>query len=207
MRKYLFFICMLACSGSLYSQIDLRGSMGLSMDNMPSLRDYLNINYMGANQLNSFQSAVEFGIEAGYRIMPAQYGIEVAYEINSFSGSSNYQLSYSVLKPSFMYYRVFEGQGYQFKIGGGAGPRFIHATERINYETNYNSTGWGIVGRVDASTQISSIAYAYIGGELRYDYLPVPSNSIGDIGQSSAYGSPKFSAFSAGIKLGVLFIL
>jgi hypothetical protein len=179
--------------------------MGLSMVNMPSLRDYVNM--VGSNQLNSFQSAVEFGIEAGYRIMPAQYSVEAAYEINSFSGAGNYQLSYSVLKPSIMYYRVYEGQGYQFKVGGGAGPRFLNATERINYETNYNSTGWGIVGRVDASTQISSIAYAYIGGELRYDYLPAPSSANGGLGQSSAFGSPKFSAFSAGIKLGVLFIL
>jgi hypothetical protein len=205
MRKIVFVLFVLLCSSSLFSQIELRGSLGLSMDNMPSLRDYLNINW--GNQLNTFQSAVEFGLEAGYRVMPAQYGIEAAYEINSFNGYNNYQLSYSVLKPSLMYYRVFEGQGYQFKIGGGIGPRFVFATERINYETDYTSTGWGVVGRADASTQVSSIAYAYIGGELRYDYLPVPSNSGSDIGQSSAYGSPKFSAFSAGIKLGVLFIL
>jgi len=171
------------------------------------LRDYLNINYMGTAQLNSFQSSVEFGFEAGYRVMPTQYGIEAAIELNSFSGIGGYDLSYTIYKPSLMYYRVYEGEGYQFKIGGGAGPRFLSATERISYETIYRSTGWGVVGRADASTKLSDISFAYVGVELRYENLPVPSNASGNIGQSSAYGSPKFSAFSAGIKLGVLFII
>jgi hypothetical protein len=211
MRKYLFVLFVLLCSGAAYSQIELRGSLGLSMVNMPSLRDYLNINYMGANQLSSFQSAVEFGFEAGYRVLPAQYGIEAALELNSFNGSGGYEMSYTVFKPSFMYYRVSVNEGYQLKIGAGIGPRFLSVSEK-NYtinETKYSSTGWGIVGRADASTQLSSIAYAYIGGELRYDYLPAPKTSGGDylLAGASQSGNVKFSAFSAGIKIGVLFIL
>ncbi len=211
MKRYLFVVLILLYSGIAHSQIELRSSMGLSMVNMPSLRDYLNINYMGANQLSSFQSAVEFGVEVGYRILPAQYGLEAALELNTFNGDGGYEMSYQVFKPSFMYYRVSSNEGYQLKIGAGIGPRFLSVSEK-NYtinETKYSSTGWGIVGRADASTQLSSISYAYIGGELRYDYIPAPKTSAGNylIAGASQPGNVKFSAFSAGIKLGVLFIL
>ena len=158
-------------------------------------------------------SAVEFGGEVDYRMMPAEIGLETAFELNSYSYDilgGRYQFSYTDFMPSVMYYRVIEGKGYQFKFGGGIGPRFLSVGEikpPLSSEVSYTATGWGLVIRVDAATQVAAQAYAYIGGDIRYNSIPDPENNGKPLQAITNPNGIKFSSLGVGVKLGILFIL
>ena len=46
--------------------------------------------------------------------------------------AGRYELSYSVLMPTIINYYVIDGQGYNFKFGGGLGLRFASINEFSN---------------------------------------------------------------------------
>lgn len=210
MKKQLILLLLLTVP--VFAQWELRGSMGLNMVNMPDLRDYLNGNFSAGGSLqNDFNSKIEFGIEAGNMVSATyQTGAEATVQISSYTsslGGSQYEFNYQSYSLSSMHYYVIQGKGYRFKFGGGAGPRFFTSSEKIytNQPVNRTSFGAGVVAKLDASTAISNDVYAYIAFDLRYDYNGEPE---GDGKKIMYSGSPvTVNALSAGIKLGVSFLL
>jgi hypothetical protein len=161
--KHVLTVLFLLLAANLYSQVTLRGSMGINFISNPSLKDYLNQNY-AFGQVNSFTSAVNFSVEGDYRTAQSfDLGVEAAYQISSFTYSltaGNYNLSINYFMPSLMAYYVIDGKGYNFKFGGGAGPRFISLDETptgIRISTTYNSTGFGLLLRFDGNTSLVQI--------------------------------------------------
>ncbi|MFA6597541.1 MAG: hypothetical protein WCS69_07450 [Ignavibacteriaceae bacterium] len=195
---------------SLQAQWEVRGSMGLNIVSMPDLKDYLNTNYfIGNDRLGAFTPAVETGIEVGYQVEEHfQVACELSYEYNSFSYPViNSSFAYNLLQPSLLGYYTINGTGYQFKFGGGIGPRFVIASEPSIYTTallKYTSTGYGLVGKIDGITSLGGNYFAYIGVDLRY-------NNNGNL--SDASGKEKINnvtnaalslnSFSAGLKVGI----
>lgn len=212
MNKIYTLLLFLFFSSSLIAQYEFRVSMGLNFTAMPSVRDYINENFAGADQLRSFNSSVEFAFEAGYEIKEKyQAGLELAYETSSFTFTyfpSNYVFDYNILSPSLLGYYIIKGDGYKFKLGGGVGPRFLSVkeTKYTNQPIKYNSTGVGFVLKADGNTRLSDIFYAFIGVDLRYNLCGEPegdnSNNIIHNGKSL-----NIKSISTGIKLGVSIIL
>ncbi len=209
----IFFI-VLFFSNSLFAQWDLRASMGLNFTNMPGLRDYLNQNYANSNeQLSAFSSAVEFGVEAGYLINANfQLGLELAYELNSytFTGfASNFNFDYNLYMPSLSGYYVVPGEGYKLKFGAGVGPRFLMVTQNsgfTNVKQNYSSAGLGFLLKADGCTALSKNLYAYIAGDLRYNFNGKPKDGIGKTITVNAYGDELImNSLSVGLKLGIAY--
>lgn len=195
-----------------YGQYDFRASMGLNMTSAPDLRDYINDNYSAGERIADFQAMVEFAGEAVYRLFPrAQAGVEITYSLNSYTSvllGGKYELSYSVISPTPVYYWYHEGAGYKFRLGGGLGPRFLSMKETkplINQGKSYNSTGAGLLLKGDAATALSRDIYAYISGDFRYDSGGIPASD----GETIKYKNDdlSYSAFSFGIKLGILYSL
>jgi hypothetical protein len=182
--------------------------MGLNFTAIPSVRDYINQNFAGADQLRSFNSSAEFAFEAGYEFnRDYQVGLEVAYETNSFTFTyfpSNYVFDYNILSPSLLGYYIIKGDGYKFKLGGGAGPRLItvEETKYTNQPIKYNSTGFGFVLKADGNTRLSKIVYAFIGVDLRYNLCGEPK---GDNSSNIIHNGNNLNikSISTGIKLGV----
>ena len=192
-------------------KFDLRGGMGISFISIPSLTDYLNLNFAAPNQqIATFGSAVTFSGEAGYFVNDHyEIGIEVGYMINSYNYSyslGEYRLNYGILMPSILNYYVIKGEGFYFKFGGGVGPRFVSADQQMPGTPSaqtYSSTGFGLILKADGNTLLSGKLYANIGVDLKYDINGEPKSGNQYLVNNFYKKNVNFNALSAGLRLGV----
>lgn len=161
-------------AGTAFSQLDLRASMGINFISTPSLRDYLNQNYRSNAEYGTFNSAIGFSGEADYYFSGSfAAGFEFAYIYNSFTSVSllgKRELTYDFFMPSLTAYYLISGTGYNFKFGGGAGPRFCSVNQStLNLIESNKTSGMGFLLKADGNTLLSGGLYANIGVDLRYD--------------------------------------
>ncbi len=196
------------------ARFDFRGGMGISFIAIPSLTDYLNLNFTAPGQrLATFGSAVNFSGEAGYLLNEHyEIGIEVAYLINSYNYSyslGEYRLNYGIIMPSIVNYYVIRGEGFDFKFGGGIGPRFVSAVQQLPgtpTAQTYTSTGFGLILKADGNTLLSGNLYANIGLDLKYNFNGEPKSGNQYLVNNAYNQNVNFNALSAGLRLGVSYI-
>lgn len=213
MKKLILAAFILFTISFAYAQTELKATMGINFISIPSVQDYIN-SYKPSVVEGTFSSAVIFSFEAG-QFLSSNFvlGLEIPYQMYSYNsnfGLGQYDLTYNSILPSVMAYYVLVGSGYNFKIGGGAGPRFVsvkESPEGLTSEVDYSSTGFGFVVRVEGNTILGGNVYANIGVDVRYDVNGEPTNSNGD---KIIYGYPEenvnFNSFSAGVKLGISYL-
>lgn len=215
MKKYLIVLFIVFLNNFLFSQIELKGTMGINFLSTPSMQDYINQIYAPpSEQLGSFSSAVIFTGEAGkFLSKEIEISIEVPYQIFSYTGNTlngQYDLSYNLLLPSAIAYYVISGDGYNFKFGLGAGPRFLSVTESLKWqpsERNLSSTGFGGLMRAEGNTLLSKNLYANIGLDIRYDVNGKPEDNNGDKLMNTVMDeNVNFNTFSLGVKLGISYL-
>lgn len=217
MKKFLVVISIMLFSEIAFAQTELKATMGINLISVPSLNDYLNQIYApDDDQIASFNTAAIFAFEAGYFFDKSfEAGIEIPYQIYSYttnlSGSGQYNLYYDELLPSLMAYYVLAGAGYNFKFGGGLGPRFIFVTEEKKWQgtsDEYDSIGFGGLLRIEGNTSLATNLYANIGVDMRYDFNGEPENSYGKALYNIVEDeNVNFNTFSVGIKLGVSYMI
>jgi hypothetical protein len=206
MKKILIPFFMIAISIFSYAQKlnEVRASMGIDFVSTPKLKNYLEANY--TDKLGDFSSAVNFS--GSYSRMIGenkQLEFELGYLLNSYNASSDlgsYDVTYSLIMPTIIYNFLITGKGYNFKFGGGAGLRFLSATEKLPSDPNdynYSSLGYGLVLRAAGNTAISQDVYAYIGADVRYDIISEPNKSA----EGNSLGDVNFSSLSFGVRLGI----
>lgn len=212
--KYLFsLIIVLLISVSTYAQFDVRAGMGIQLVNNPSLTDYINQNYADpSNRLSSFNTAIIFSAEVDYHLNEKyQMGLETAYLINSFNYNvtgGNYDLSYGIVMPTLTAYYVLSGKGYNFKFGGGVGPRFTivdQTSPQLSVSQTYTSTGFGFLLRADGNTLLSDNLYANIGADLRYDFNGEPKKDGNYIVNPVYNENVNLNTISIGLRLGITY--
>ena len=186
------------------NQNEVRASMGIDFVSVPSLKDYLELNY--TDRLSDFSSAVNFSGAYGRMLSESsQLEFELGYFLNSYNAAlidGNYDVTYSILMPSLLYNYVLIGNGYNFKFGGGAGLRILSVNEKLPADPNeyiYSSVGYGFILRGVGNTAIAQDVFAYISADIRYDFIgetepSTDGNKIGDI---------NFNSLSFGIHLGI----
>jgi hypothetical protein len=211
MKYFIVAIFFLSFSLSAFSQTEIRGSMGIDFVSSPSLTNYLNQTY-AAGQLGTFNSAVIFTLEADRFLKESyQVGFEISYLINSFNFNQDFQtynLKYNIIMPAVLNYYVIQGNGYEFKFGGGIGIPFVSADEKtlgIDYSTNYKSTGLGIILRIDGNTILSENIYVNVGADLKYELTGKPKNGSKHLINNVTGEEINFNSFSAGIHLGITY--
>src|ERR1017187_10556381 len=186
MKKFIALLIFISINQMVFPQISLRGGMGINFISTPTLRDYLNDGHFAPinNQVATFNTAINFSGEMDFRAAKNyELGVEVAYLYNSFTFSPNggrYELSYGVVMPTIVNYYVIDGQGYNFKFGGGLGIRFASINELLPFNSNsnsYSSTGFGILLRALGNTSLGGNVYANITGDIRYDINGTPKNN------------------------------
>jgi len=217
MKKTFWIFTLMILTKLSFAQVELKATMGIEFITIPSAQDYLNQNYAPLDdQLGTFNTAVIFTGEVGYFFQENfEMSIEVPYQIYSYNtnipGAGQYDLSYNSLLPSVMAYYVFAGSGYNFKFGGGIGPRFVFVTEEKKWQgtsQEYTSTGFGGLLRAEGNTSLSEKFYANIGFDIRYDFNGEPENSGGTSLQNNVENeSVNFNSFAVGIKLGISYII
>jgi len=213
MKKIVVVFILLAVSQS-YSQIEISTGMGIDITATPSLKNYLNSNFnFGNSQLKTFSTQVEFYGEGVYSVTDKiQVGIDYGVSLFTYNNIAafNYELSYTIHKPSIVTYYVVSGKGYKFKFGGGGGIRFVNLDERILSKINYSGTGFGFLARAEGHTIIGSGFYAMIAADLRYDFINGVESNDNFLNRDKAIilGSDSNSkvnlnSFTVGVKLGI----
>jgi hypothetical protein len=215
MKRFIALLVFISINQMVFAQISLRGGMGINFVSTPSLRDYLNVinSAQVNNQVATFNTAINFSGEVDFRAAKNyEVGVELAYLYNSFNFSPNggrYELSYSVLMPTIVNYYVIDGQGYNFKFGGGLGLRLANINELQEFTqnaNNYSSVGFGILLRALGNTALGSNVYANITGDIRYDLNGTPKNN-GNAIQNGAVGNVNLNSLSVGLSLGITYIV
>ncbi len=213
--KKLFVLTLALFSIAISSaQTELKATMGINFISIPSVQDYINQSYQPIVEVGSFSSAVIFTFEAGQFLSSNfEMGLEIPYQIYSYNsniGLGQYDLTYNSILPSVMAYYALVGNGYNFKIGGGAGPRFVSVKESKKWmgsEVDYSSTGFGVVVRAEGNTVLSENLYANIGVDIRYDVNGEPSDSDGNtITNNVLNENVNFDSFAVGVKLGISYL-
>ncbi|MCH8942051.1 MAG: hypothetical protein IIA48_06405 [Bacteroidetes bacterium] len=213
--KKLLIVCFLILFGSTsFSQYSLRAGLGIEFKNISSFYDYINQNFAPSNnQLKNFNSAINFSVEIDKSINDNfDLGIEMTYGLFSYSYQFNlgkYDVSINNFMPSLLAYYVLNGNGYQFKFGGGAGLRIINVDEQLPStptSTSYSSTDIGFILRGMGNTQISEKFYANITADLRYDLNSDVSNGNKTLSYPIHMKPVKFNSFSVGLTLGVTYL-
>ena len=214
MKKFIALFIFICINQMVFAQISLRGGMGINFISTPTLRDYLNVinSAQVNNQLATFNTAINFSAEMDFTAAKNyELGVELAYLYNSFNFSPNggrYEFSYSVLMPTIVNYYIIDGQGYNFKFGGGLGLRFATINELKEFTPNsnkYSSVGFGILLRALGNTAFGSNVYANITGDIRYDLNGTPKNN-GNAIQNGALGNVNLNSLSVGLSLGITYI-
>jgi len=214
MKKFLlagFILFSISCT---YAQTELKATMGINFISIPSVQDFINQSYPLGTEVGTFSTTVIFTAEAGQFLSNNfEMGLEIPYQLFSYNsnvGSGQYDLTYNLVLPSVMAYYVLVGNGYNFKIGGGAGPRFVSVNESKKWngsEEDYSSTGFGVVVRAEGNTILGDNVYANIGIDIRYDVNGEPSDSDGNtIINNVLKENVNFNSFSAGVKLGISYL-
>jgi len=214
MKKIFWIFAVIMITKLSFAQIELKATLGINLITVPSLNDYIN-QITDADQLASFNTAAVFTIETGYFFNHSfEAGIEIPYQIYTYStnlASGQYDLYFDELLPSLMAYYVILGSGYNFKFGGGLGPRFVFVTEEkkwLGASDQYNSIGFGGLIRIEGNTILAQNLYANIGVDMRYDFNGEPENSNGDALYNIVDDeNVNFNSFSVGIKLGVSYLI
>ncbi len=194
-------------------QYSVRGGMGITFQTTPSLVNYINQNFAPSNQqVAVFGSAVTFSGEFDYSLKDSnQVGLEIAYLINSYNINTMggvFKLNYGILMPSLIYYYVIEGEGYNFKFGGGAGVRLVNLDQQLQGTPSpltYTSTGFGLLARADGNTIISKNLYANVGLDLRYDFNGKPKSGGQYLVNYNNNSDVNLNALSIGIRLGLTY--
>ena len=217
MKKNILILLMLVFTKFSFAQIELKATMGVSLISISSAQDYINQNYAPYDdELNSFNTAVIFAGEVGYFINEKfEMSVDLPYQLFSYNtsieGAGQYDLYFDSFMPSLMAYYVLSGVGYNFKFGGGVGPRFSTVTEEKKWQgtkEDYSSTGFGGLLRAEANTSLSQNLFANIGVDIRYDADGEPENDNGNSLVNNVEGETvNFNSFSIGIKLGVSYLI
>ena len=214
MKKLLLAGFILFSISFTYSQTELKATMGINFISIPSVQDYINQSFQPIVEVGSFSSAVIFTVEAGQFLSSNfELGLEIPYQIYSYNsniGLGQYDLTYNSILPSVLAYYALVGNGYNFKIGGGVGPRFVSVKESKKWmgsEVDYSSTGFGVVVRAEANTVLSENLFANIGVDIRYDVNGEPSDSDGNtITNNVLNENVNFNSFAIGVKLGISYL-
>lgn len=212
-KSYLEIGIFLLFSNILFAQSDIRFSMGLNFVSAPQLREYINYSAPSNDLQPEISTYIEFAGEYGYKLNNQyQIGLETAYEsksVNYPAVPSGYVFDYSLISPTLIGYYISVSEGYKFKFGIGAGPRFAMVDESvyINRSDSYSSSGFGMLLKADGSTKLSELVFAYIGFDIRYNNLgELKSSSDNVLVNPNTNEGVSFNSFSAGIKLGISII-
>lgn len=186
------------------------GGMGINLVNAPEIVDYINTIALSSQRVDDFATAVDFfgGVEFP---IAETWGLKIehtylfkSYSILTTMGATN-ELFYSVQAPSIIIQKVYSGEGYFVKMGGGGGYHVGSASEKnstFGITTDYTTSGIGMKVEIVGQTAFDRNLYGYIGGQLGWELLGKFSTSSN---APSALGTKHLKYFFAGLRFGITY--
>lgn len=210
MIKLLIIILLISYNGFAQNN-EISATMGIDFVSTPSFKDYIDQNYADGEEMSDFSSAVQFTIRYGKLLSP-QFMLagEIGYQIysyNNFFSLGQYDITANNIMPSLLAYYVISGDGYNFKLGGGAGVRLIYITEKVPpgnvNTTNYLASGFGLLLRGEGTTRIDGNLHAHIGADIRYDLAGKPEKQDDNLSPNRTFEQVEFNSLIVGVRLGL----
>ena len=205
--------------GAQAASVQLRpgvaAGMGVSYLSMTDVVDLANIasaSLGGYQRLPEFKAAAEF---FGAVTVPCSpdwvLKFEYAYILTTYNVATAYgtgQAEYTAMihLPSLIVqYVLLNEPVYNVKVGAGGGYHF--GTLGVTYYTqndSYSGNGPGLVLEAEGNTAFGESLYAYLGVNVRWDFIGTLSNSAGmePYHASTAGGGTTMQFFGLGARLG-----
>ncbi len=190
------------------SRIALFGGLGVSYMNPQDIVDLINTASIGSQRVSEFKSAVEF---FGGLVIPVNGDVtvkaEYAYLLTSYNvsvplGVQEYTIT-GHLPTVLVQYILVSEPTYNVKAGGGLGYHFGFLETKLGgLEDRFSGSGLGIKLDLEASTALGENLFAYLGADMRWDFIGDLTNGSGG-NPSGIPGTPTSLHFlSVGAKLG-----
>ncbi|MDH4070166.1 MAG: hypothetical protein OEV30_07055 [Ignavibacteria bacterium] len=192
-------------------RIGISGGMGVSYFNATDIVDRVNGTGITTERADDFVAAAEFFGAVTYPLS-ADWALklEYAYLITSYNVQTIFpgsEFSVTVHMPMLIAHYILVDKGvYNVKAGAGLGYHYGSYVERYG-TAGATFTGSGVGAKLDleANTAFGESFYAYIGGDLRFDFIG--SLKPEDNANAGVGITPGLGFFSIGAKLGFTFYL
>ncbi|RPH36011.1 hypothetical protein EHM92_05225 [bacterium] len=199
----------------LILRVGVAGGMGVSYMSMTDVVDLANATMGNYQRLPEFKSAAEF---FGAATVPVSHDwvlkLEYAYVLASYNVSTTFgngQAEYTAMAhlPSIIVqYVLLNEPVYNVKIGAGGGYHFGTLEAKFfTQDDRYSGTGPGLVLDAEGNTAFGESLYAYLGMNLRWDFIGELTNSMGMTPGVSGEGiaATTMQFFGLGARLGFTF--
>jgi hypothetical protein len=196
------------------SRIGIAAGMGVAYADPSDVVDVVNSVTQSPDRPPQFKAGVEF---FGAVVIPLSSSlalkVEYGYFLMSYSGSSLYGPSDFTVKvhlPTLIAQYVLLDAGlYNLKAGAGVGLHFGSLSEQYGtVDDRFSGSGPAALLELEANTAFSEDLFAYLGGNIRWDFIGKLTNSAGTpAGVSASGGSATLHFFSAGVRLGFSYYL
>lgn len=160
----------------------LSGGMGVSYINAGDIVDLVNARSV-TSRVSDFKAAVEFFAAVGVPIsMNWIIKFEYGYVLGTYNTTDPFgqptEITFFAHLPSVIGQYVLVDEGlYNVKVGVGAGYHFGTYSERL-YD-DFMGRGPGAVADLEANTAFGEDFYAYLGGNLRWEFIGELKNRAG----------------------------
>ncbi len=199
----------------VFLRVGVAGGMGVSYISMTDVVDLANATIGNTQRLQEFKTAAEF---FGAVTVPVSRDwvlkVEYAYLLASYNVTTTYgsgQAEYTAMAhlPSLVLQYVLLNQPvYNVKIGAGGGYHFGSLDVKFfTQDDRYSGTGPGLLLDAEGNTAFGESLFAYLGVNLRWDFIGKITNSEGMapgfVGQGGT--APTMQFFGLGARLGLTF--
>ena len=191
----------------------IAAGIGVTLVLATDIVDYINLRYLPASRLDDFSSAAEF-YGAGEMQFSESWGVKIEYAFLLKSYSVTQQqgpdilFSYGVHMPTAVAQRMFRGEGYDFKLGGGLGYAIAQFSEEASsYPSNeYTSHGVGLKLETEADTEFDDHLFGHIAVDARKTVMSPFRRSDGtELPIPVRNRSASMNFFSLGLKFGLMY--
>lgn len=190
----------------------LAAGMGVSYVSMTDVVDLANATMGNFERLPEFKAAAEFfgavtfawsedwGVKFEYAYMVASYNVATAF------GSGQAEYTATAHLPSLIVQYVLVGHPvYNVKVGAGGGLHFgTLAAKFFTQDDRYSGKGPGFLLDVEGNTAFGEHLFAYLGLNLRWDFIGKLTNAQGMAPNIVNTGgtAPTMQFFGLGARLG-----
>jgi hypothetical protein len=150
-----------------------------------------------------FFGAISFPLSADW-VLKAEY----SYLLGSFTMNSSYgtaEFTVAVHAPSLIAQYVIVDEGvYNVEAGAGLGYHFGSLSEKfVTIDDRFTGGGLGVTGDVEGNTALGEHLFAYLGANVRWDFIGEVKNGRGNPPGVTANGArPTLHFFGFGARLG-----
>ena len=194
------------------SRIGLSAGMGVSYVAASDIVDLVNATPGALERIGAFRAGVEFFGAFSYPLSPSwMLKVEYAYLLASFNvdeqyGTAAYTLS-AHLPTLFLEYVLLEKGLYNVTVGAGAGYHGGTLEESMpQLDDRFSAKGVGVALDLEANTAFGDHLYAYLGGNLRWEFMGDLVSAAGATPVTTGSGfQPALHFFGAGARLGMTY--